>query len=78
MLNLNLRSSGVYDDAACPSTGSNHAVNLVGYGTDSSGNPYWIVRNSWKTWWGQQGYFFIKRGVNRCNIEKRAAYVTIL
>lgn len=78
MLNLNLRSSGVYDDAACPSTGSNHALNLVGYGTDSSGNPYWIVRNSWNTWWGQQGYFFIKRGVNRCNIEKRAAHVTIL
>lgn len=71
-------SSGVYDDVACPSTGSNHAVNMVGYGTTSTGIQYWIVRNSWNTWWGQSGYFLIRRGVNRCNIEKRAAYVAIL
>jgi len=32
-----------------------HAVALVGYGT-SDEIPYWIVRNSWNTWWGESGY----------------------
>jgi C1A family cysteine protease len=34
-----------------------HCVQLVGWNTDSSSNiPYWIVRNSWNTNWGEQGY----------------------
>jgi C1A family cysteine protease len=30
----------------------NHAVVVVGYGTTSSGIPYWLIRNSWGTSWG--------------------------
>lgn len=38
---------GVYD-GVCSSTSTNHAVVIVGYGTDSAtGVPYWLVRNSW-------------------------------
>jgi len=28
--------------------------------------PYWIVRNSWGTSWGDNGYVYIKIGNNMC------------
>merc|ERR1712087_924824 len=37
-----------------------HAVQLVGYGTDG-GKDYWLVRNSWGGSWGEKGYIRIKR-----------------
>merc|ERR1719369_82232 len=42
----------------------NHAVQLVGYGTDSSEGDYWIVRNSWGPGWGENGYIRLKRESN--------------
>eukprot|EP00123_Amoebidium_parasiticum_P016302 comp23381_c0_seq1/m.38701 comp23381_c0_seq1/g.38701 ORF comp23381_c0_seq1/g.38701 comp23381_c0_seq1/m.38701 type:complete len:497 (-) comp23381_c0_seq1:143-1633(-) len=48
----------------------NHAVVAVGYGTDEeTGIPYWIVRNSWSSEWGENGYFRIRRGVNEVHVE---------
>ena len=29
---------------------------LVGYDITDPANPYWIVQNSWGTWWGESGY----------------------
>lgn len=43
----------------CPSS-INHAVVIVGYG-EENGTPYWKVRNSWGTDWGENGYLRIKR-----------------
>ncbi|EFX63862.1 hypothetical protein DAPPUDRAFT_334897 [Daphnia pulex] len=65
---------GIYNDVACdnPAIGVNHAVVVVGYGTEN-GIDYWIVRNSWGTGWGQWGYVFIQRGVNKCKIEQYPA-----
>eukprot|EP00037_Helgoeca_nana_P008242 m.73490 g.73490 ORF g.73490 m.73490 type:complete len:431 (+) comp18812_c0_seq2:2082-3374(+) len=43
----------------CDPTQMNHAVILAGYGTDIvDGTPidYWLIRNSWGTEWGEQGY----------------------
>uniref|UniRef100_A0A6J0SI00 Dipeptidyl peptidase 1 n=1 Tax=Pogona vitticeps TaxID=103695 RepID=A0A6J0SI00_9SAUR len=52
---------------------TNHAVLLVGYDSDpSTGEPYWIVKNSWGTSWGEQGYFRIRRGTDECAIESIA------
>lgn len=48
-----------------------HAVQLVGYGTDD-GNNYWLVRNSWGDSWGEEGYIRIERfgdGKEPCGID---------
>ena len=50
-----LYSNGIVDDASWCSGGVNHAVNVVGYGTDG-GVDYWLIRNSWGTGWGESGY----------------------
>ncbi|KAH3818718.1 dipeptidyl peptidase 1-like isoform X2 [Dreissena polymorpha] len=73
--------SGIYHhtglkDKFNPFEITNHAVLLVGYGTDSSNpeNPqdYWIVKNSWGESWGEGGYFRIRRGNDECSIESIA------
>ncbi|CAF0785362.1 unnamed protein product [Brachionus calyciflorus] len=52
---------------------TNHAVLLVGYGTDkATGQDYWIVKNSWGTGWGEKGYFRIRRGNDECAIGSLA------
>ena len=51
-----------------------HAVNVVGYGTES-GNDYWIVRNSWAPSWGENGYIRLaKPAVPQCGWNTGAAY----
>lgn len=51
----------------------NHGVLIVGYGMENkTGEAYWIVKNSWGTEWGEDGYFRIRRGTNECNIESLA------
>lgn len=47
----------------------NHAVNLVGWGTENGVN-YWIVRNTWSSSWGESGYFRIQRGAGTCGINQ--------
>lgn len=40
----------------------NHAVLLLGYGTDATDGDYWLVKNSWGTGWGtDQGYIKLRR-----------------
>lgn len=57
-------SNGIMLDNWQPSDSINHAVVIEGYGTDvNSGIDYWLVRNSWGTWWGENGYFKVGRGV---------------
>ena len=52
--------SGVFDDSRC-GTSLDHAVTLVGYGTEG-GQEYYLMRNSWGSSWGENGY--MKMGIN--------------
>jgi C1A family cysteine protease len=49
-----------------------HGVLAVGYGTDGT-TPYWKVKNSWGTGWGEGGYIRIQRGVDKCGIADSAS-----
>jgi cathepsin H len=65
--------SGVYTSDVCKngSADVNHAVVAVGFGKcPKTGKDYWIVKNSWGTEWGDEGYFKIERGVNMCGVAQ--------
>ncbi len=48
-------SKGVIKGAVCNTKSTNHVVTLSGWGVDTDGTPYWIARNSWGQYWGEQG-----------------------
>lgn len=69
---LQFYKEGILDPEDCTSEILNHGVLLVGYGT-SNGMPYWRVKNSWGTSWGEKGYFRISRGKDQCGIAEAVA-----
>jgi len=50
-----------------------HGVLLVGYG-DQTGTPYWKVKNSWGTSWGEAGYIRMIRNTDECGIANEPSY----
>jgi len=64
-------NSGVF--AGCAAGDSiDHAITVVGYGTEDSVD-YWLIKNSWGSTWGDGGYIKLKRGVGMCGIGTLAA-----
>ncbi|KAK2993961.1 hypothetical protein RJ640_000559 [Escallonia rubra] len=71
-------SSGVFTGEC--GTDLDHGVTAVGYGTASDGTMYWLVKNSWGTGWGEEGYIRMQRGIDAaeglCGIAMQASYPT--
>merc|ERR1712061_504089 len=63
-------ASGVYHHVSGSMAGG-HAVKVVGWGVEN-GQKYWKIANSWNPYWGEKGYFRIKRGNNEGGIEDQA------
>jgi len=49
-----------------------HCVQLVGYSTGGTNGNYWIVRNSWNTNWGIDGYIWLEMGADTCGLTQEA------
>jgi len=72
--NLKIYKGGIFDDDTCNGN-SGHAMLIVGYGTDSTtGKDYWIVKNSWGTTWGMDGYVLVARNKLMCGIGYFSQY----
>lgn len=69
-------TSGIFNCDYCGDA-QNHAIAVVGYGVED-GTNFWIVKNSWGTNWGEQGYIRIIRGPSICGIGRTVTAVTEL
>ena len=62
-------TGGVFEDT----TGAeipDHVISVTGYGVDrATGKKYWQIRNSWGTYWGEEGFFRVIRGQNNLVLE---------
>jgi len=68
-------NSGIMKRAQC-GLSLDHCVQITGYNTGAS-TPYWVVRNSWGTNWGEKGYIRLEYGTNTCGVAEEATTATI-
>uniref|UniRef100_A0A6P7FEG8 Digestive cysteine proteinase 1-like n=1 Tax=Diabrotica virgifera virgifera TaxID=50390 RepID=A0A6P7FEG8_DIAVI len=71
-------SHGVYYEENCGNREEDldHSVLAVGYGS-IDGENYWLIKNSWSTYWGNDGYILMSSRNNNCGVMTAATYVTM-
>jgi len=63
-------TGGVFKDSS-GLKGLDHDIEVAGYGTTAGGQDYWLIRNSWGVYWGEEGWFRLARGVDNLGIESQ-------
>jgi C1A family cysteine protease len=61
----------------CTADSLDHAVLMVGYGQGQlkgSTVSYWKIKNSWNSDWGEEGYYRIEAGHNKCGLAMDAVH----
>ena len=67
--------SGIFSSTTCSSKFLNHGLLVVGYGVTTTEQKYYIIKSSWDTTWGMDGYVYWDRDIpNMCGIATRASY----
>ena len=70
--------SGIFSSEKCGTT-LDHAVLAVGYGYEN-GQGYWIVKNSWNTVWGDEGYIrlaMVENSPGICGVQTSPIYPVV-
>jgi C1A family cysteine protease len=72
-------SNGVYFEPECGNAPQDldHQVLAVGYGV-LDGSAYILVKNSWSTHWGNDGYILMSQKDNNCGIATDASYADVV
>merc|ERR1711908_4817 len=72
-------TGGVMSSSQCGSMAADdqdHCVMATGFNTTAP-KPYWIVRNSWASTWGEQGYIYLEMDKNTCGLADDATIPTV-
>lgn len=71
---MNDYKGGIFEDKTGKGEADiDHEISVVGYG-EEDGKKYWLIRNSWGTHWGENGFFKLIRGTNNIGIESQCAF----
>ncbi|XP_046357905.2 digestive cysteine proteinase 1-like [Haliotis rufescens] len=75
---LSFYANGVYYEPACGSDPDSldHSVLAVGYGVMNN-QAYWLIKNSWSTYWGNDGYVLMAQKDNNCGVATAPTFVNI-
>ena len=71
-------AGGYYSNAECKNgvDDLDHTVLAVGY-VEGPDGLYTIVKNSWSTYWGDEGYVYIKQEGNICGVATTPTYPVV-
>jgi C1A family cysteine protease len=72
-------TTGVMSSSQCGSMAADeqdHCVMATGFNLTAP-TPYWIVRNSWSSTWGEKGYIYLEYSQNTCGLADDATIPTV-
>ena len=64
---------GIFVDHTHKSLGG-HIIEVAGWGKTEEGQEYWIARNSWGEYWGENGWFRIQTDKDNLSIERSCTW----